>query len=81
MPKWSLNILTDNALAKMKKHGLSQGEIQGAFERYQKKENGPISGCTSFIRILRSREIGVIARQKENGLWCIVSVWQRKLYK
>ncbi|MFH1601617.1 MAG: hypothetical protein ABIB61_01535 [Candidatus Shapirobacteria bacterium] len=81
MPRWSQAVLTNKALEKMKKHGLSRGDIQGVFEKYQKKEDTLISGCTSFIRTLGSKEIGAIARQKENSFWLIISVWKRKLFR
>ncbi len=65
----------------MKKHRLTKGDVQGAFEKYQKKEDALIPDCINFIRTLGSQEVGIIARQKKDGFWLIVSAWGRKLFK
>ena len=81
MPKWSTAILTDWAIARIKYHGITEGELTGVFEKYDIKEYSNQSGCLNFVKRWKNWEVGITARQKAVDQWIIVSAWKRQLFK
>ena len=81
MDTWETVIATNNALAKMAQYGLSQSGVMDAFNRPDRIEWSKTPNCKNYIRNYKDYEIGVVARQKNDGTWIIVSCWYRKLYK
>jgi len=64
----------------MGQYGLHRGGVMDAFNKPDREEWSAIPNCKSYIKNYKDYEIGVIARQKEDGTWLIISCWYRKLY-
>jgi hypothetical protein len=73
-------IITNNALKKMRDYGLKHEVVRDAFNHPTKEEWSKIPGCKSYIKTRKEDEVGVIAKQNEQGFWVIISVWWRKLF-
>ncbi len=80
MPKAKLMIWTKNAIDKMRYYKLSKKEVAEVFEKYQRTQWSIDGQCTNFYRETKNHETGVMARQKKDGYWLIISAWTVKQY-
>lgn len=68
-------IFTNNALAKMKNLGLSEGAVLDAFNSGQ-TEASKFGGWLA-VKKYPGYEIGVHYNKNQQGAWIIISVWKR----
>jgi len=69
MPYFDQNtIITNNALKKMREYNLPLEAVREAFYKPTREEWSKVPGCKSYIKTRKYDEVGVIARQREDGM-------------
>ena len=68
-------------MSRIKYHSITDGELAGAFEKYDLKEYSSAPECLNFVKRWKRWEVGITARQERSDKWIIVSAWKRKLFK